>query len=158
MHAGQTVSVTMFDGNEMNGTVLSMAESILELDSATGKLSISLKDVRTIEAPDSLKNGARNGAIAGGLSCALFLGSIASGLKCESDCGPDYNGTRDVIGTAAFGGALGAGAGALVGLLVDHRISGRRVVYSAPSTQSTSWTIRPAIAEQEFRVSATLTW
>ena len=158
LHPGQTVWLTMSDGRELSGRVRSVSASVLEMTGPGGELSIPLGDVRTIEARDSMKNGARNGAIIGGASLGIYLGLISYSLKCERDCGADYSGTRDTIGAVVFGAAVGAGAGALAGLLGDRLVKGRQVVYAAPSTRSTVWEILPVVGKEGLRVSATLRW
>jgi hypothetical protein len=153
---GQAIWVTTFDGRELSGSVRSVSPSILEMTGPDGELSIALRDVRMIEAGDSLKNGVRNGAIIGGALLGIYLPTY--GPRCERDCGADYSSTRDTIGAVAFGTGVGAGAGALIGLLVDHLVKGRQVVYAAAPTASTDWEILPAVADEGLRVYLTVRW
>jgi hypothetical protein len=155
---GQMIWVTTSDGRELSGSVRSVSASVLEMTGPGGELSIPLRDVRMIEAGDSMKNGVRNGAIIGGASLGIYFGLLSYGLRCERDCGADYSSTRDTIGAVAFGAGAGAGAGALVGLLVDHLRKGRQVVYAAAPTESTAWEILPVVAKGGLRVYATVSW
>lgn len=154
----QAIWVTTADGRELQGRVRLVSPSTLEMIGPTSELTIPLDDVRVIEARDSLKDGARSGAIIGGVSLGIYFGLLSHGLRCERDCGAGYSATRDTLGAVAFGMMVGAGAGALGGLLIDHLVEGREVVYSAPSTTSTSWKIYPMVAEHGVGMRATMRW
>jgi hypothetical protein len=157
VRTGQTIWVRTFDGGEVSGRVLSLSTSSLKMTAPGGEWSVSLSDVQTIETQDSLKNGARNGAIVGGISLALYLGLLSQSLRCESQCGANYSPVRETTAAIAFGIGVGGGVGALAGLWVDHLVKGRQVVYAAP-TKSTSWEIWPAIVEKKMNVRVTMRW
>lgn len=155
---GQTIWVTMSDGRELRGRVVSVSVSTLEMTGPGGGLTVTISDVGTIEIRDSLKNGARYGAIVGGASLGVFVGLLSEALKCERDCGANYSATRQTIAGVSWGIGVGAGAGGLVGLLVDHLVKGRQVVYAAAPPTSVSWTILPVIAEKGLSGHATVRW
>jgi hypothetical protein len=158
VHPGEAVWVTTSGGSELNGIVLSVSVSSLEITGANGNVSMPLSDITRIETRDSLKNGARNGALIGAISLGIYVGALSHGLRCERDCGTDYSATRDTLEGVAFGIGVGAGGGALIGLFVDRLVKGRRLVYDVTQKRSRSWQIRPTIAKGQLEVSAVVRW
>ena len=155
---GQAVWVTAFDGTEVQGRVVTVSTASLVVTDTAGERSIPMATVRTIEAPDSRGNGARNGALIGAASLGVYVGLLGYALRCESDCGPDYSATRDTVEGVLFGAGFGAGGGALLGLWIDGLVKGRQALYVAPASRSMTWEIRPLISGARRQVSMTVRW
>ncbi|MFN8062747.1 MAG: hypothetical protein U0Q12_26585 [Vicinamibacterales bacterium] len=155
---GDVVWVTMNDGRQLQGRIVSVGGRSLTIDLPTGPTSLSLADVRRIEAPDARADGVRRGALAGGVAAGAYFGMIAYGLRCERQCGQGYSAARDVAGAAVLFGALGAGTGALIGLAIDAMVHGRRTVYEASAGASTSWEVVPVHAARGVGVRMVVVW
>jgi hypothetical protein len=158
VHPGQTVWVTMTDARKLTGRVQSVSASALEIADSVGTLAIPLADVSTIEVADSMKNGARNGAIAGGAALGLYFGLLSHALRCDRDCGAGYSSARDTIGAVTFGAGVGAGAGAVFGLLIDHLLKGRQVVYTSIPRGTVGWELHPHVSTHDLRIHAVARW
>jgi hypothetical protein len=83
---------------------------------------------RRIDSSDRLTNGAALGALVGGLGLGTH-GYWAFARSSERGAAP--------IASIMLGG-VGAGLGALAGILVDSFVEGRRVIYATPAETSTS--------------------
>jgi hypothetical protein len=146
--AGQTAWVTMTDGVEWIGEVLNVTTTSIQLRRADGTVALPLADVRMIKAPDSVKNGAKRGAIAGALFAipAFFLG----GEVCEGGGGC-------AVAFGLFAGGVVAGIGAVVGVLIDSFIEGQRVVFDASKPKGRP-KLAPIVAPHALGVGGTIQW
>lgn len=144
--AGHVVWVTMFDGRELKGRLTASGSGTLDLSQADGVTTIALAEIRQIESTDSLSDGARRGALVGGLGLGI-LAYRAFLNSSESDGAP-------VAGIML--GGIGAGLGALGGAMVDSFVEGRQVVYRAPARPTL--TIAPLVSRQANGVIAHLAW
>ena len=138
--------MTTVDGQERKGRLVASGAGSLELVQSEGVITLPLVQVRKIEAPDRLDNGARWGALAGGI--ALGVEAYHAFLNSSERSGAPR--------AALFFGGIGAGLGALGGALVDSFIEGRRVLYRAPGTAAL--TIAPLVGRKNNGVRAQLTW
>jgi hypothetical protein len=142
------VWVTMFDGRELKARLKASDGKTIELSQADGEVSVLLSDVWRLESPDSLANGAGWGALIGGVGFAL---QASAAFAFSSDVDLDA-----VPGAALMLGGIGAGLGALGGLMVDSLIEGRRVIYSA--AKPVTVTIDPLVSSNGTGVSARVRW
>lgn len=129
LRPGQRAWVTMTDGRSHEGRVRRVDAGRLDLALRESQVSVSISDVRRIEVPDSLLNGAAWGGLAGGAA----MGTLSTVLVVAfCDIGDDCTGNAAgfVLATAA----LGAGLGALGGAIVDRFIDGRQIVYESGSS------------------------
>ena len=121
---GDTVWVTDAQGREVKGKIRELGPSALTLD-GTGTGTIAADAVRLITARHGRPIG--KGAL-WGLAAGAVFGAVAAvaGDGCESDCGSDAGWM--LVGAGLFG-AIGAGAGAVVGALIPGK---SLVVFRAP--------------------------
>jgi len=152
LREGTRVWVTTADGREQEGTVASISPTQLVLSIDAAARSIALADVRRIEGRDSLKNGIRNGGIAGAAALGGF-GLFLSFAMCEV---PDGCLGND-LGPLARAAALGAGVGIASGALIDNAIKGRRLLYSSPSSPVVLQ-VMPRLTARSVGVGVSLTW
>jgi hypothetical protein len=146
--AGQTAWVTMADGVEWIGEVLNVTTTSIQLRRDDGAVALPLADVRLIKAPDSAKNGAKRGAIAGAL--LGIPGFFAGYAFCEEGGGC----------AVAFGlltGGIGAGIGAVFGVLIDSFMEGQRVVYDASKPKGRP-KLAPIVAPHAVGLGGTIQW
>jgi hypothetical protein len=80
---GLKIWVTTTDGSEQKGTLVSFSPAGLVLQTASGRTSIPFRDLRAIETPDSLRNGMRNGAIAGSVLFGLPALAVVLSEPCR---------------------------------------------------------------------------
>jgi hypothetical protein len=127
---GDTVWVTDAQGREINGTIETLGPDALTLD-GTGTGTIAADAVRLITARHGrpISKGALWGLAAGAVFGAV---AAVAGDDCESDCGSDAGWM--LVGAGLFG-AIGAGAGAVVGALIPGK---SLVVFRAPGTPGSS--------------------
>lgn len=128
LRPGQRAWVTMTDGRAHEGRVTSVARRTLDLALAESSIVLPTTDIRRIETPDSLANGVKWGALAGG-SVMGTLTTIFAVAYCGGggDCG-------NPVGLVLVTTGLGAGLGALGGAIVDRFIDGRQIVYESGSS------------------------
>lgn len=117
---GDTVTVTGKDGREIRGRVISLSASRLEIAQGDSPSVFSDADIATISRRDSPWNG-----MLWGLAAGAVLGAVA-----EKSIADYYDEGSD--GSLAV---LGGAAGAVVGFALDALISGRKIIFSAASTQ-----------------------
>jgi hypothetical protein len=119
LKVGDTVWVTDAQGREIKGRIRGLSATSLLLDAGGSPQDLQAARVGTIrvQQPDSLKNGALIGLVAGAVSGALAMVAVCEG---EAGCG-------------AGGAVLGAGAGAGIGVGIDAARGGKKVLaYRAP--------------------------
>jgi hypothetical protein len=121
---GDTVWVTDAQGREVKGKIRELGPSALTLD-GTGTGTIAADAVCLITARHGRPIG--KGAL-WGLAAGAVFGAVAvvADDGCESDCGSDAGWM--LVGAGLFG-AIGAGAGAVVGALIPGK---SLVVFRAP--------------------------
>jgi hypothetical protein len=134
VRVGQTIWIIDAEGVTHQGELASSRADSLTLTTRAGATTIAASDIRRIERPDSLRNGLAIGTASGAIPGAVF-GAIIGNLLCEE------SGGCAVVGALAFGG-IGAGIGALTGLLIDSFRDGRQVVYDERPSR-TALTIMP---------------
>jgi hypothetical protein len=146
--AGVTAWVTMADGVEWIGEVLNVTTTSIQLRRIDGTVALPLADVRLIKAPDSVKNGAKRGAIIGAL--VAIPAAFAGHEVCDG-------GTGCAIGFGLFAGGLSAGLGAVVGVMIDSFMEGQRVVYDASKPKGRP-TLAPIVAPHALGLGGTVQW
>ena len=121
---GDTVWVTDGQGREVKGKIRELGPSALTLD-GTGTGTIAADTVRLITTRHGRPIG--KGAL-WGLAAGAVFGAVAAVVDdgCEGDCGSDAGWM--LVGAGLFG-AMGAGAGAVVGALIPGK---SLVVFRAP--------------------------
>lgn len=121
---GEKVWVTTNDGVVRTGHVIRLSQSAISLLVGGGTTSLDFAQIARIEKSDSLVNGLRNGAVAGGSAMAMlstFGGYFGGGDESAN------------VAVALTLSAIGAGVGTLVGGLIDARHESRQPVYQAPT-------------------------
>ena len=112
--AGRTITVVTDSGQRTNGRLLRFTPESLAIAVGDGETTFERQSVSSVvEHGDSLRNGMKIGAIAGG-GFGLFIGiGLASWTSCEySGCEVAEGAAVAAIPTAIFGlMGLGAGAG-----------------------------------------------
>ena len=139
---GDGVTVEDRSGAAVKGTVLRLTPEEIVVTAKGAERVFLSTDVRRVQKRgDSLANGIKIGAIAGGaLGCAFAVGF--SGEARGGDC---------VAGLLIFGG-VGLG----LGLAIDGAHAGSTTVFSAPSTSAMIW--RRGGDDVAVAVRATWTW
>jgi hypothetical protein len=150
LRSGQHVWITVNDGHEYAGDVVSRAPGSVTLRHAQGATSIATTDIVRIEAPDRLLNGIMIGMGAGGAAGAV-LGGILGDFICESSSG------CVTIGALLVGG-MGAGMGSLIGAMVDGVRDNRRPVYDRSANPRPQVTLAPVLSRDKRGVAATIRW
>lgn len=149
IEVGQTAWVTMADGHLWKGTIVDMSMTTVDLARAGVTTSLPLADVRKIEAPDRITDGAKRGAYIGlSAGIPMFIGSWA-----WCDGGSDCAGWA--IAAGAVWSGIGAGMGALIGAIADSFHEGRRVVYEAGKP---SLSIAPIVSRHGTGMGAVIRW
>ena len=116
--SGRTVAVITESGLRTEGRLLRFTPDALVLAVRTGEAVFERRDVSSVyERGDSLRNGMKKGAIAGG-GFGAFIGVLIAGVAGEEQV------AAVVIPTALFG-LMGMGLGAAV----DGAIVGKRQLY-----------------------------
>lgn len=150
VRSGQHVWITVSDGQEYAGEVVSRAPGAVTLRHRHGATSIATTDIVRIDAPDRLLNGIMIGMGAGGAAGAV-LGGILGDFVCESSNG------CVTIGALLVGG-MGAGMGGLIGAMVDGVRDNRRPVYDRSTTPRTQVTLAPILSREQRGLSAMIRW
>jgi len=130
---GDTLTVIDGSGQRVEGKVLSLSSSALDLTVSGKPRQFFSTDIDTIEkrGADSLKNGALIGlAIGGGIGAA---GMIALAATAEDN----------VAGFVAVGVLMYGGIGAGIGTGFDALIEGRRVIYAKSGSAGSRVTVAP---------------
>jgi hypothetical protein len=142
---GQTAWITMADGRLWKGRVATISTTTLELTHAKTTTPLLLADVRKIEAPDRITDGALRGTLIG---MAAGIPAFIAALSWDDDPGFAL-----MVGFGWTG--LGAGMGAVVGAIADSFHEGRRTVYDAGKA---SVTLSPIVTKKGAGVGATIRW
>ena len=128
---GDTIYVTDAQGREIVGRLIELGRSLLVVDDGV-RWTLGPQDVRLIEErpADSKKNGTLLGLAIGAGGGVLTGVVVAYAAKSGSD---------EYAGAALLFGAMGVGAGAALGAIIDGAVPGpKRVVFRADSTPRTS--------------------
>src|SRR5262245_4199999 len=152
---GQTVWAVMADGHEIKGKVIDFSQTSLEITHKGQSMSVPLADLERIEVRDSVKNGAKIGAVPGAIVLGFLFGAAAEFSACPLlDPRPcDSNaGAWTVVG-----GAAGAGAGWLIGAGIDRLIPGRKVVYLSNGATA-HVTVSPAVGPRGAGARVSVSW
>ena len=136
---GKEVRVTSMNGAKRTGRLVSLSTSEVVFSEDGQDVSMALGEVRKVE---TVHHMARNAAIAGAVGGFI--------VGCNG-CGDDSS----VAVTGAAYGAIGAGAGAIVGALISRGLAAKHVVYEA-STPSVH--IVPTITPKRSEVSLAVRW
>jgi hypothetical protein len=144
--SGMTVWVTTRDEREWKGEITNVSASGISILYPGGTTTLALTDIRLIEAPDSVIDGAARGAAFG-----LILGVPAFLAATSFDEG---SGLAVLFGLAWSG--VGAATGALGGALADSFHEGRRTVFG--SNPRAEIRLVPAVARRGAGVGATIRW
>jgi len=133
---GSDVRVTDSSGNEMKGTVQGFDGSALRLRVKGVQRALDESEIRTVweRRDDSLRNGARNGFIAG----AAFGALAAIELAHESD--PEWAAIFVPIAVAFYGG-IGAG----IGVGIDAMIRSEEIIFDSEWRRANAAPIAPII-------------
>jgi len=130
---GDKIDVAEPDGGKLAGTVERMSSTSISIRSGGKRYELRSNDVKSItqRMPDSLVNGTMWGMLTG---AGLALGGTAT------QAGHLGYGSRrgDYLVSAAIGGGIGAGAGAVIDAL--HK--GKKVVYARPAEPKTASLLR----------------
>jgi hypothetical protein len=152
--AGQNVWATRADGATINGKVIAIAATELQLKDGERVTSVPIADIYQIEERDPLKNGAVNGAGVGAIALGLggWTGLALSCITSNADrCG--YNGRT----VAVVGALAGAGIGALIGAGIDRAIESHRLLYHR-SWSGATLTIAPAASPHGAGAAMSVRW
>ncbi len=129
LQLGQSIQVVDLRSKKHSGTFMSVSDTAISLQMASGEQSIQKQDVRTVKlmanrrrARNTLVGGAVGGAIGAGTG-AIIGAATHKGCASQAFC-------LDIIGTggsaglgAAFGFLGGAATGGVVGALVPAHTS-----------------------------------
>jgi len=142
---GDTLRVVMNDGTEQKGILTDVSATSLTLV-VKGKREVvaeaeTLRVVR--ENPDSLRNGARTGAIVSAAVIAAFL--LTSSREV-----PDPN-TLAAVG-------IYVGVGAAIGTKIDALITDHTVVYDRAAARRVSISVAPLLAPRQAGVRMAIVW
>jgi hypothetical protein len=146
LSVGRRVWIGLTDGRELAGRVTAVDPAAITLRGRGRITPVPVPDIVTIAVPDSSWDGARRGAIAGGISGAVFFGALAYAMRCESNCGSSYSVAGDVAVSTIWLGGFTAAVGALTGLAIDRAAGGRRIIYgpaAPPRAVELSLLVRP---------------
>ena len=142
---GDTLRVVMKDGTERKGILTEMSATSVTLI-VKGKREVvaeadTLRVVR--ENPDSLRNGARSGAIVGATTIAAFL----------------LPSSREVDGPTALA-VIGiyVGLGTAVGAGIDALIKDHTMVYERAAARRVSISVAPLLAPRQAGVRMAIVW
>ena len=145
---GQTVWITTRDGRSWKGLLTDMSSTSVSVTREGALTTLSLADIRRIEAPDKVFDGIGKGALIGASAgLPLFIyGMTACGN--DSECA----GYAALYGFAWSG--IGAGVGALIGGIADSLHEGRRTIFEGPSPL----TVAPMITRHGAGIGAVIRW
>jgi hypothetical protein len=149
LRTGQHVWVTEGNGHEVEGAVGDIDQKSIEVVQRDGRTLMDMNQVQRIEIADSPADGARRGALIGGVGAGLIAALAASSL-CEGSCG----GEGILIVAAAAG--YGAGIGGLWGALVDSLHVGRRTIVDRSTPASLA--VAPVLGRQRMGARAVIRW
>jgi hypothetical protein len=148
LRTGQRVWITQDDGSTIDGQVGDITAAAIEVLQPSGRASVDMARVRRVAIPDSIRNGARLGAIVGGIGLGTYGVFIARSLcECRDD--------SSLVVAMAFAG-LGTGGGALIGAIVDSFHVGRRTILDRDA--SASVTVAPMLTRSRAGAMATIRW
>jgi hypothetical protein len=124
---GSALEVRREDDQSFRGTLASISENQLVLDTSSGSQSFGRSTIRTVKIKSSGRR-TRNAAIGAAIGAAIAGGAVAAGMSliCASCWGERNNWGASV---AAYT-AIAAGGGALVGWLIP----GYKTIYKAPKS------------------------
>lgn len=144
---GQRVWVANTEGAEIQGNVLSITDTAIEILTPAGPRRVLMSDVSVISKKDSNRNGFWIGAAVGAVSGAVTAGSVGTvapgGMKAA----------LVVTGILGYAG---------LGVLIDNVVVGRVVLYHRPERVSAAAVnVAPIISlgiEKRVGLGGTITW
>lgn len=149
LRLGETVWVTTRAAGGIEGRVLAVSDSSLDLAAGGVRVDLPFAEIASIDARrrDSLANGAGRGALAGAGAIAglLLIGQALSGECCD--------GTPTLFWTA-----VGAGGGALAGAGLDALRPARTTVHPAAPAAALAVSIAPLVGPGRRGVRLSLQW
>jgi hypothetical protein len=148
LRTGQQVWITQDDGTTIDGHVGDISSSSIEIVRTSGRVIVETSRANRIAIPDSIRNGARNGAWIGGLGLGVYTAIIATSI-CECHDG------SAVILPMLFGG-IGTGSGALIGAIVDSFRVGQRTILERPATATVA--IAPMLTPTRRAAAVAVRW
>jgi hypothetical protein len=148
VRTGQQVWITRDDGTTIDGHVGDISSSSIEIVRASERVVVDMRHANRIAIPDSIRNGARNGAWIGGLGLGVYTAIIATSI-CEC-----HDGTAVVL-PMLFAG-LGTGSGALIGAIVDSFRVGQRTILERPSAATVA--IAPILTPTRRAAAVAVRW
>lgn len=140
------VWVTTAGGQESKGRLVSFTPERLVVRVGGADRTINMSDLLRVDTTDSISNGIKTGAIAGG----IFGGLAALGLTTCDGCG----GSAVAIGAFAVGFYTLAGAG--LGALIDHAIEDRRPIYTRTAPRQV--VIQPLVSRRGGGMQFSIVW
>jgi hypothetical protein len=148
LRTGQQVWITQDDGTTIEGHVGDISPSSIEVLRASGRVVVDTSHASRIAIPDSIRNGARNGAWIGGLGLGIYTAILATSI-CEC-----HDGTA-VIVPMMFAG-LGTGSGAVIGAIVDSFRVGQRTILERPAAATIA--IAPILTPTRKAATVSVRW
>lgn len=148
LRTGQQVWITQDDGTTIDGHVGDISSSSIEIIRTSGRVAVETNRVNRIAIPDSIRNGARNGAWIGGLGLGVYTAILATSI-CEC-----HDGTAVVL-PMMFGG-LGTASGAVIGAIVDSFRVGQRTILERPATATIA--IAPILTPTRKAAAVAVRW
>jgi hypothetical protein len=146
------VWVTTADGRELSGTVVSSTPTSVVVRKDGLDATVALGDVRRIEAPDSLSDGIRHGAIGGAVVCGGFALAVVRGF-----CGSEHASCSGAVPFVMISAGVGAGVGAGLGALIDHLVVHRDTIYAATAApMKIDWA--PVVGPHHAGMGVTVRW
>lgn len=148
LKTGETVSVTDNAGRIVKGRVQQVSDTILELRSNQGDLSLAAPDVQRIARPlHRVRNAALIGLAAGFVGGAVLAGSTRDDFV-------NFSNPAGVLLLGGFFGSIGMGIGAAVGAALP----GERVVYERTVTGRARATMEPMLPRGGAGVLMQISW
>jgi hypothetical protein len=151
--AGDRVTVTDMQGQQIPGTIVALSSSSLRLMQESTPREIVAADIQTITRPHHVSSGksARIGLLVGAV---LGVGSVL--FACQG-CSYDDSGVPGGAGGMALVAAAGfGGLGALTGIVVSKVIKRPQTIYRSAMKASAKLTIRPILTHHQRGITASV--
>ncbi len=141
--------MTTEDGKEQEGRLVSFTPAGVQLKLPNGTVvAVPMNTIQRVDVRDGLGNGARNGAIAGGLIGLLSV------IAFKSDCGHECDDGYVAFAVTALLAYTAMGAG--VGAGIDALIHGRETIYSSKAPRQVA--VAPLITPHGAGVRVGVRW